>query len=441
MTATGTAATGFRGRLRAVPGARARLRWVHLILGGALLMPYYLLTSVLCDMLIPHDRPLDSLAAQLAAYATALPLAALTGFFPLVRPLSVTAVRALCRPPGPDALADGAATSWDARSRTSLWYTLHLALGGLVSAVTLAVPPAALCLVALPAVGAPGGLDWLTWPGQRYTALAPVTGLVALASVVALAAGAGALLARCAPPLLGPVPADRLAAAEARAAALAARDRLARELHDSVGHALSAVTLQAAAARKLLDDDPGFARQALAAIEETTRSAVGELDGVLGLLREDRAGTAAAGPAPTLADLPALLARTRAAGCRVTLAVEPADLVDPFHRLPPVVSREAYRIVQEGLGNALRHAGRVPVRLRIAVPGGGAPGEELEIEMENPVRGTARWRRTGGGRGLRGVAERTALLRGRCEWGAGGGVWRLSVRLPPAGAGAREEDR
>ncbi|MYT23650.1 histidine kinase, partial [Streptomyces sp. SID7760] len=80
--------------------------------------------------------------------------------------------------------------------------------------------------------------------------------------------------------------ADRLAAAEERAADLAVRNRLARELHDAVGHALGAVTLQAAAARRVLDHDPGFVREALAAIEETTRRTVGELDAVLGLLRD-----------------------------------------------------------------------------------------------------------------------------------------------------------
>ncbi|NEC10324.1 histidine kinase dimerization/phosphoacceptor domain-containing protein, partial [Streptomyces sp. SID7909] len=70
----------------------------------------------------------------------------------------------------------------------------------------------------------------------------------------------------------------------------AVRNRLARELHDSVGHALSAVTLQAGAARRVLDSDPGFVREALTAIEETTRRTVGELDAVLGLLRQDGDG-------------------------------------------------------------------------------------------------------------------------------------------------------
>ncbi len=87
-------------------------------------------------------------------------------------------------------------------------------------------------------------------------------------------------LARWAPAMLGPSPEERIAAAEARAD-LALRNRLARELHDSIGHALSAVSLQATAARRVLERDPHFAREALAAIEDTTRRTLAELDTVL----------------------------------------------------------------------------------------------------------------------------------------------------------------
>ncbi|MFI1329369.1 sensor histidine kinase [Streptomyces sp. NPDC020845] len=423
----------WRRYARAALGRRARLRWVHLVLGGALLMPYFLLTGVVLVAVVPGARPLDSLGWQLATYALALPPAVLTALFPLVRPLEATAARSLCGLTEPAELAAGPATSWDARSRAALWYGLHLALGGLVSAVTLALPPAAALLVALPFTDKSYARG-LVWPiaFDSARALAPAAGILLLAAVAAVAAGAGALLARCAPALLGPTPADRLAAAEERAARLASRNRLARELHDSVGHALSAVTLQASAARKVLDADPEFARQALAAIEETTRDAVGELDSVLGLLREDDEsgnGGDRTAPTPTLADLDGLLARTRAAGVTVVLSAP-----GPLDRLPPAVSREAYRIVQEGLSNALRHAGRVPVRLRITECT--TEDGELEITMENPVErvsGAARRQRTGG-RGLRGIAERTELLRGSCTWGPTGDGsedgWRLTVRIP-----------
>ncbi|WP_431047851.1 sensor histidine kinase [Streptomyces sp. P1-3] len=412
-------------------GQRSRRRWIHLVLGGALLMPYFLLTSVLIASLVRGTDPFRSLLWQFIAYLTALPLAAATALFPLARPLSATAARSLCGLPDDAELAAEPAASWDARTRTAQWFALHLGVGGLVSGATLALYPFAVYLMLLPVTGAPGDGDpgWVEAVG-RHASLGPVLGAAVATLVVLATAAAGALLARCAPLLLGPAPADRLAAAEARAAALASRNRLARELHDSVGHALSAVSLQASAARRVLDADPEFARQALTAIEETTRAAVGELDSVLGLLRVDGEGSPerTATPTPTLADLDGLLSRTRAAGVGVEVSRSGA-----LDRLPPVVSREAYRIVQEGLSNALRHAGRVRVRLRIAVP----RKEELEIEMENPVREAARGRRSGGGRGLRGIAERAALLRGSSDWGAHGGTWRLVVRIPLSTEGPR----
>ncbi|MYX97765.1 histidine kinase, partial [Streptomyces sp. SID486] len=248
--------------------------------------------------------------------------------------------------------------------------------------------------------------------------VSPLAGLALLLALAACAACCGALLARWAPVLLGPTARERLAAAEARAADLAVRGRLARELHDSVGHALSAVTLQASAARRLLDTDPRFVREALAAIEDTTRRTVGELDAVLGVLREDDApGTA---PAPTLAaDLDGLLRRTRAAGQRVTATVD----TDPA-ALPPMVSREAYRIVQEGLTNALRHAGE-PVTVTIGTADG-----RLEITVENRLGAAPAARRPGGGHGLTGIADRVRLLGGTAQAGAADGHWRLRVRLP-----------
>ncbi|MFE6910259.1 sensor histidine kinase [Streptomyces erythrochromogenes] len=420
-------------------GARARLRWVHQILGGALLMPYFLLTSVAVGSAAGGANALSSLPLSLAAYTAALPLAAATGVYGLVRPLSVTAVRAMCAVPG-ERLAEGPARSWAARVRASAWWTLHLGVGALVSGMTLAVPPMAVVLIVLPFVSGLRevrlGFGWFNTGVETYTA--PLLGIALLAALAVCAAGAGELLARLAPVLLGPTAADRLAAAEERAADLAVRNRLARELHDAVGHALSAVTLQAAAARRMLERDPDFVREALTAIEDTTRRTVGELDAVLGLLREgDPAGPdGATAPAPTLAaDLDGLLARTRAAGTPVTAHQDPGPAGD-WARLPETTSREAYRIVQEGLSNALRH-GTGPVDLRIHVRAGhDTARRELEITMTNPPAAPeGREPRTTGGRGLRGSAERAALLGGSVEAGPHGDRWRLRAVLPLAGGG------
>ncbi|MFB9850262.1 sensor histidine kinase [Micromonospora andamanensis] len=222
-----------------------------------------------------------------------------------------------------------------------------------------------------------------------------------------------------APALLGPASAERIAALEARAARLAERNRLARELHDSVGHALTVATLQAGAAREVLDADPEFVRRALAAIEETGRRAMDDLDHVLGLLRETGEPPVVA-PQRTLSDLDDLIAETRAAGMSVRSRNR-----GPLDALPSAVSREGYRIVQEALTNAARH-GHGPVTVRVDVTPDG-----LEIELVNAmaerVGGAAV---PGGGRGLVGMRERVLLLGGRITAGADGQRWRVRVRLP-----------
>lgn len=409
-------------------GRRARRRWIHLILGGALAMPYVFVGSFIVGPLLGEDNVFGSLTAQLSMFAVGLPLAAITALFPLTRPMSVAAVRALCDVPG-DALADGPARSRQERGRTVAWFTLHLGFGGIISGMSLALAPFGTVLIALPFTAAlrdsKVGMPELFGEGW-VLALAPVAGILSLLALAGCAAAAGGLLARWAPGLLGPSPADRLAAAEQRAADLAVRNRLARELHDSVGHALSAVTLQASAARRVLDRDPEFVREALAAIEETTRRTVGELDAVLGVLREgggDQASPTA--PAPTLAaDLDGLLKRTRAGGLRVKATVELGPT--GADALPPMVSREAYRIVQESLSNALRHAGPdAPVTLRIALD-----GPDLEIVAQNPLPHGTPATRPGGGHGLRGMADRARLLGGTVRSGPADGVWRVNVRLP-----------
>ncbi|MFE0103094.1 sensor histidine kinase [Streptomyces sp. NPDC059009] len=438
-----------RSASSALFGHRARRRWIHLILGGALAMPYVLVGSVVIGPLLGDGAILSSIGSQLLSFAIGLPLAAVTALFPLTRPMSVAAVRALCAVPD-EALADGPARSRAAKQRTVAWFTLHLGFGGVISGMSIALPPFALFLIALPfaavltgsRLGLPPYLDH-TW----VLAVAPVAGVLFLVALAACAAAAGGLLARWAPALLGPTPADRLAEAERRAADLAVRGRIARELHDSVGHALSAVTLQASAARRVLDHDPEFVREALAAIEDTTRRTVGELDAVLGVLREagDARSTA---PAPTLAaDLDGLLRRTRAGGLKVTATVglDPAEL-------PPLVSREAYRIVQEALSNALRHGGEgTDVTLRLTLGADPArAGSELTVIAENPLPASSGSAapRPGGGHGLRGIADRARVLGGAAEWGLpcsnavesvgkgpdpAAGLWRLTVRLPLKG--------
>ncbi|MFF3002842.1 sensor histidine kinase [Kitasatospora sp. NPDC057940] len=418
--------TGAGGRMRRAAGAllgrRARLRWVHLVLGGALLMPYWLLSVVMLGALNPDQGQLRQTLLQLTALFTSLPMAAVTALVPTVRALEGAAARALCAALRPEELAAGPARSWAARRRAALWYVLHLFFGGVVAGMTLGGTPFAVVL--LFSITGTGDLAryWEDrFPGWMLTG--PALGLALLLLIVATSAGCGALLARWAPALLGPTPEERLAAAERRATVLAQRNRLARELHDSVGHALSAVGIQASAAARVLRTDPDFAAEALQAIERTARAAVAELDTMLGLLREEEpdAGRPAG---PTLGGLDDLLRQLARTGVTVD-----AELAPGLARLPAGVSREAYRIVQEGLTNVLRHAGPAPAGLRVSLAGG-----RLEIELTNPL-GPSRPSRPGGGRGLRGIGERATALRGGSTAGPSedGTTWRLAVWLPVGG--------
>ncbi|TYB43705.1 hypothetical protein FXF69_27820 [Actinomadura chibensis] len=379
-------------------------------------MPYWFLGITLLIPLLPFGGP----AVKIVLGLLVMPAAAtfVTGLVPTVRLLAAALAKELLRGPSA-ALVPASARTWESRRRAGAWFGLHLGVGVVVSGLSLAVPPFAFVMVAAP---------WVRWDEDFLKAWgwqpawdqwpAPPVGLLSLAALLALIVGAGRMMSRLAPRFLGPSAAERLAEVEAEAVRLAERNRLARELHDSVGHALSVVTLQAGAAGRVLDSDPAFAREALGAIEESARAALEDLDHVLGLLREDASRTA---PQATLKDLGRLLEQTRIAGVKLDAEVGP-EVAD----VPAAVSREAYRIVQEGLTNALRHAGRVPVRLRL-----GVERERLEMEMSNPlgaVRGDAAAH--GGGRGLGGVRERVTVLRGEMSAGPDGDAWRFRVSLP-----------
>jgi signal transduction histidine kinase len=295
---------------------------------------------------------------------------------------------------------------------------LHVLTGGVLSVLTLAVPVLITIAVPAPFTGriTAGTGPPIVVPTGFASAWIPLVPVLGAMSLVYLVSGTGKLLALAAARLLGASPSDRIEELERRAGRLAERNRLARELHDSVGHALSVVTIQAGAARRILRRDPDTAESALTAIEDSARAALDDLDHVLGLLREEASGKA---PQASLDELPALLSATRHAGVEVD-----AEVHGELGTLPPVVSREAYRIVQEALTNALRHAGKVPVTLRVAVD-----GEELRLAVRNPIAADS-VRAKGKRRGLRGMAERVEVLRGEFRAGAEAGHWEVAVRLP-----------
>ncbi|GGJ39543.1 sensor histidine kinase [Streptomyces brasiliensis] len=225
--------------------------------------------------------------------------------------------------------------------------------------------------------------------------------------------GLGELVTAAARRLLGPSAAERVAALEERTEQLLERTRIARELHDSIGHALTVAVVQAGAARAA--GDPDFTDRALSAIEETGRAALEDLERVLGVLRESERPVSGR---PTLADADRLLESARASGAKLE-----AEVSGPVETVPGPVSREGYRILQEALTNVVRHAGPVPVRVLVGVENG-----KLGLEVRNPL--AAPVPGPGRGSGLRGIRERAALLGGRAHTGPDEGDWLVRVELP-----------
>ncbi|MFF4775908.1 sensor histidine kinase [Microtetraspora fusca] len=386
-------------------------RWACLVLGGALLMPYMMAGEVVAAVWYRSPGVGDPLlSVQPLIFLAVLPVVAVSGLFLPVRAFEIVAARALLGV-SLEAPPPHARRTWPERLRTTAWFTAHLAIGGVASGLALALVPFAIWAAALPLVHGPIPVGALVVETGAAAWWGPPLAVLTLVVLFGALVGAGALLAELAPALLGPSPEDRLAAAEAHARRLAARNRLARELHDSVGHALSVVTVQAAAAGRVLDRDPETARAALGAIEESARSALAELDHVIGVLRE---GASRREPEPTLRDLDRLL---DSSGARIVRRI--GDLSG----VPPVVSREAYRIVQEALTNALRY-GAGPVEVTLDVRDG-----SLELDLRNATESRrAGLRRTG--RGVAGMRERADLLGGEFTAGPAEGGWRVVARLP-----------
>jgi signal transduction histidine kinase len=214
--------------------------------------------------------------------------------------------------------------------------------------------------------------------------------------------------------------AERARESEARAAAAEERARIAREMHDVVAHSLSVMVVQAEAAEAMLDSAPDRARRPLAAVQETGRGALGELRRMLGVLREVADEGPALAPQPGLSGLDELVRQVREAGLPVSVRVEGEP-----RPLPPGIDLSAYRIVQEGLTNALKHAG--PASAEVVVRYG---PRELELEVRDDGRGRGSGS-NGGGHGLLGMRERVALYGGELAAGPRpGGGFALTARLP-----------
>ena len=211
---------------------------------------------------------------------------------------------------------------------------------------------------------------------------------------------------------------EALREAETRSAIAEERMRIGREVHDVVGHALVAITLQARAGLRRLERSPGRAGQALREIEALASRALAETRTAVATIRSGTEGTALH-PQPTLADLPTLAASMRDPELDVHLVVDPA-----VHQLAAHLQSAAYRIVQESLSNAAKHARPTRAEVRIA-----HAGEDFTVEVTDDSDNVAP--ATGEGSGLRGMRERAEQLGGTLQAGpAPVRGWRVRARFP-----------
>ncbi|MFF4761483.1 sensor histidine kinase [Streptomyces sp. NPDC001292] len=400
------------GLLSPLTRAVTYTRWLHLLVGA--------IVPIVCAMVYPGlVDPTPGDWALIAVLPVPLVLAA--ALAPSMRRAEGLQARLMLFP-GPHArvrsdedpgVSAAPSASWTDRARTGAWMVLRMEAGLAVALVSGQLMALSLSLTGA-AAGDPDTADPLLevpGTGWGYALLVPVPVLVLLAVVAA----AGSLMAQAARRLLGPSVRERLSELEERTERLLERNRIAQELHDSLGHALTLAVVQAGAARAAAD--PEFTDRALEAIEETGRAALEDLEQVLLMLRDTGRP---AGPRPALGQADRLLESARSSGARVD-----AEVTGPLEDVPGPISREGYRMLQEALTNVLRHAGPVDVRVRIAVE-----QARLRLEVRNPLAGAASAAGAGGGRGLRGIRERAALLGGEARAGQDGGWWQVRVDLP-----------
>jgi signal transduction histidine kinase len=203
------------------------------------------------------------------------------------------------------------------------------------------------------------------------------------------------------------------------------RERIAREMHDALGHRLSLLSVHAGALEYRRDMPQDELARAAGIIRASAHQCLVDLREIIVVLRSVELPEGEQRPAPSLADLTELVEESRQAGMAVTVT---GELIDPA-TVPVAVGRHGYRIVQEGLTNARKHAPGEPVSLAIA----GAPGTDLTLEIRNglPAGPSDRPAVPGAGMGLAGLAERAVLAGGQLEYGRTlTSEFRLWVRLP-----------
>ena len=268
------------------------------------------------------------------------------------------------------------------------------------------------------ALGA-AGVVTLNDPGQGWSDFAGVVLLFSIAWLTGFAIGRKLEQASAAQERAERLESER--EAEARAAVAEERARIARELHDVVGHSVSVMTVQASAVRRRLLPDQEQEREALEIVEQTGREALAEMRRLVGVLRRPEEAPALA-PQPSLQHLDRLVAQAGESGLPVELRIEGEPTP-----LPPGVDLTAYRLVQEGLTNAIKHARASKADVVVTYSDG-------TVEVSVTDDGTGDGDGGGGGHGLVGMRERVSVYGGELEAGPRPeGGYALKARLPVQG--------
>lgn len=392
-------------------------RWVkgllHLLVGGACAALVAWLAFGFTQTVLSNDGPARvAMVVLILLSGIVVPVMLLS---PPVRPAEVALARALLdvhltEPADP--------TSWAGRWRGLVWAVAVIGFGGLaLLALLWCVPQGVWLGIAAFSPQVQQTLPAALQDGPR--AVLALAGLMLVIIGIAVQPLLVLVLTRLAPRVLGPTAGDRLVQAEQQRLQLLRANNLARELHDSVGHALTAIGVQAEAGARVAGHDPDYARAALERISATTRQAVTELDEVLGTLRAGAEGEPGRTGMSSVVDLLGDLGPYGSAAITCDGTERQVD---------GAAARTAYRVVQEALTNARRHgSGEVCGYVRVTE-------EHIEVLIENPVGSAVAGAADQGGRGLVGMRERLALVGGTLAAGPAGvdgkKVWRLAARLP-----------
>jgi signal transduction histidine kinase len=393
----------------------------HVFLAVALCLPLVGAAAMIAASMTVPDLSTLNMSLLTLLGIVFLAVVVWASLLPPVRQVEVSTARALLDHDDaalPDVRSPRA---WPSRRRGAAWLALLAGVGLVVAAAIIYLVPFGLGLIAFPL----SRDSTMTWPiigkashtGAGWHAIWLVgPGLLALVICVAVVGAASRLLGALAPRMLGPTLTERVAIAADRERALARANGVARDLHDRLGHTLTAMTVQATAARRLLATDPQAAERAMGEVEDLGRRAQDDVDGVVRALRDGGQGGAEVWRDPV--DLVGT-ARALAHASSLNVQVHVPDRLLVDHGCADT----AQAVIREALTNATRHGtGSAMLRLH-------ADGQSFWIMVRNPIRG--------GGRvaperaGLTGLHERVLLGEGEFTAGSeGGDSWLLTARLP-----------